>query len=404
MESDVIIGALRSVTGKWAKQRKSEERDKSRAANRRQAMTRCSSYSLSDAAWHCMKDAYMKASAGGTLAVTARQIMYAARGPMQQATGRMLDDKYFTQRLLPDYMRANAKACAEWDVVFDARGHFVEPHTSRSIPLGTLDVRSYLAGGNGYGDDDDLVVDSGLYPTHGPDHRFGAVLFIEKEGFWPLFKQIKLAERFDLAIMSTKGMSVVASRALVDQVCGTAKIPLLILHDFDVAGFSIRGTIAESNHRYRYKHKIEVIDLGLRLGDVEALKLESESVAKRGSKQTLRRHGATPEEIDFLASGWRVELNAMTAGQLREWLEAKLVANGVRKVVPDSETLAEAYRRAVKLEHMRQRTEELEAEAQEFADATEVPADLTERVRQEIEADPTRSWDRALSSVAGEVA
>src|SRR5205814_217436 len=103
-----------------------------------------------------------------------------------------------------------------WDVVFDARGHFTEPHTELIVPLGTLDVRDYL---EGRGRDQvftgvpEIEV---LFPTHGPRHRFGAILFIEKEGFMPLFKAVKLAERFDIAIMSTKGMSVTASRLLVD--------------------------------------------------------------------------------------------------------------------------------------------------------------------------------------------
>jgi hypothetical protein len=34
---------------------------------------------------------------------------------------------------------------ADWDVVFDARGHFAEPHTNLVIPLGTLNVRGYIA-------------------------------------------------------------------------------------------------------------------------------------------------------------------------------------------------------------------------------------------------------------------
>ena len=50
------------------------------------------------------------------------------------------------------------------------------------------------------------------YPTLGPEHRFSAILFIEKEGFMPLFEAVNLKERFDIAIMSTKGMSVIASR------------------------------------------------------------------------------------------------------------------------------------------------------------------------------------------------
>ena len=69
---------------------------------------------------------------GGTLPAHARQIMYAARGEIQRLTGRTLDDQYFTQQLLPDFMNEHPSATAEWDVVFDARGHFHEPHTGAS--------------------------------------------------------------------------------------------------------------------------------------------------------------------------------------------------------------------------------------------------------------------------------
>jgi hypothetical protein len=50
-------------------------------------------------------------------------------------------------------------------------------------------------------------------------------LFIEKEGFAPLFKSSGIAERFDIAVMSTKGMSVVAARALVDKMCSDMRKP-----------------------------------------------------------------------------------------------------------------------------------------------------------------------------------
>ena len=60
----------------------------------------------------------------------------------------------------------------------------------------------------------------------------------------PLFEAVKLGERYDLAIMSTKGMSVTASRRLVEELCGQHGIPLLLLHDFDKSGFSIAGTLA----------------------------------------------------------------------------------------------------------------------------------------------------------------
>src|SRR5262249_48665276 len=155
------------------------------------------------------------------------------RGRIQEVTGKTLDDQYFCQTLLPDYLTEHADATAGWDVVFDARGHFTEPHTKLIVPLGTIDVRQYLADA-----DQNLLGEIQVrlagetFPTCGPHHRFNAVLFIEKEGFMPLFQKAKLAERFDMAIMSTKGMSVTASRQLVDRLCAKHSIPLLVLRDF----------------------------------------------------------------------------------------------------------------------------------------------------------------------------
>ena len=40
-----------------------------------------------------MQAAYMKASAGNTLPAKARQVMYAARGEIQERTGKSLDDR-----------------------------------------------------------------------------------------------------------------------------------------------------------------------------------------------------------------------------------------------------------------------------------------------------------------------
>lgn len=160
----------------------------------------------------------------------------------------------------------------DWDVVYDDRGHFFEPHTDRSFGLGTISVRKYLAevgpprfGEPGFG--------TGEVETYGPDGCFGAVLFIEKEGFLPLFEKVHLAESYDLAIMSTKGMSSTAARSLIDNLC-RKQVPLLVLHDFDKAGLSIAGTLQRNTRRFSFEHNVEVIDLGLRLVDVRDLDLE----------------------------------------------------------------------------------------------------------------------------------
>jgi hypothetical protein len=80
--------------------------------------------------------------------------------------------------------------------------------------------------------------------------------------------------------------TIVAARLLVDGMCGRHGIPLLVLHDFDKAGFSIVGTLKQSNRRYEFQNDIEVIDLGLRLNDVEDL--EAEDAFDRGSEYKIR--------------------------------------------------------------------------------------------------------------------
>ena len=240
MKASAIIGAAEGVTAKWAKQRKREEREYSAIRYRRDRMLRSSRVTIKDAAFACMEEAYLAASANGTLPANARQVMYKARPIIQAQTGQQLDDQYFTQTLLPNY---TIETAVDWDVVFDDRGHFFEPHTGRKVGLGTIAVRDYL---NSEIEDPQWnwpsLSDGGVV-THGPTGRFGAVLFIEKEGFLPLFKNVRLADRYDIAIMSTKGVSVTAARSLVDEICSRAGIPLLVLHDFDKAGFSIIGTL-----------------------------------------------------------------------------------------------------------------------------------------------------------------
>jgi hypothetical protein len=177
----------------------------------------------------------------------------------------------------------------KWNVIYDARGHFTEPHSDKSFGIGTLEVRRYLAGHH-----DPFLVDADFsqakVETSGPAGNFGAVLFIEKEGFAPLFRAAGIAERFDVALMSTKGMSVVAARALADEMCSDHGIPLLLLHDFDKAGFSIAGTLQRDTRRYEFQNAIEVIDLGLSLEDVEVMGLER-SMAKTQPRARGAREG-----------------------------------------------------------------------------------------------------------------
>lgn len=404
--ADAIIGSVESVTGKWAQQRKAEERHASAARNRRDVMTRRHRITIRDAAWHGMEAAYMKASGGGRLPANARQIMYAARPQILALTGKEnLDDAYFTQTLLPDYIAEHGLENA-WDVVYDGRGHFTEPHRGfrhnpdgTSIPLSTLAVRGYPPRAGHPLEIGDLDTS---YPTGGPAGRYAGILFIEKEGFLPLLAEAQIAEKYDLAIMSTKGMSVVAARSLVDRLC-SGQARLYIVRDFDKAGFSIAATLTRTTRRYQFWHRIDAIDLGLRLDDVEEYGLDAEPVYYQGAgwkiEANLRDNGATPEEIAFLLEQ-RVELNALASDQFIEWLEAKLEEEGAEKVIPDAETLETAWRRARMRHAVNKKISEISASVRGDANAETVPGDLADRIRGQLDDDPAMSWDEALAAIA----
>ena len=405
MQSASFIGGLKKVTGKWCKQRKREERDASARSNRRYVMLCRRRVTLKDAAFSVMERAYMKASGNGRLPAHARQIMYAARGEILKLTDKdTLDDQYFTQTLLPQYV---AEYDVDWDIVYDARGHFQEPHAGgmkdKSVALGTIGVRNYLREVSAHTvTSPSPRVDQSQYPTFGPQDRFGAVLFIEKEGFLPLLEEVRLAERFDLAIMSTKGVSNIASRQLVDDLCCQHKIPLLVLHDFDADGFKILGSLQQSNHRFQFSGSFDVIDLGLRLKDVEENGLESEAHChSRDLTGSLRRYGVTDEEIEFLQHD-RVELNAFGSEELVAWLEAKLEDHNVRKVIPDGPTLSGAFQRAVEVAQIEKAITAAAHKAHETAAAVEIPVDLSREIEARLENDPELSWDDVIEEIVRE--
>jgi hypothetical protein len=234
------------------------------------------------------------------------------------------------------------------------------------------------------------------------------VLFIEKEGFSELLKAAKIAERFDIGTMSTKGMSVVAARTLADKMCHDHDIPLLLMHDFDKSGFSIAGTLQRDTRRYEFQNSITTIDLGLSLEDVEAMRLESEyqhfpKGAKSALMANLRNNGATDEEIEFmfrdfdrLRSTRRVELNAMTSPQVVSFIERKLREHGIGKVVPDQALLAKTYTALEQGRRLEKAVKNLKKiDMKDF----KAPKDLQRRVRKLLKERPALRWDAALADI-----
>jgi hypothetical protein len=407
---DAMLKGLSKVTKAWTKQRRAEERSSS-AYSRREYWVRDYDFQK-EVAWEVMPSVYAKVSDNGRLPALARQLMYAARPIIQERTGKLLDSKYFTQTLLPDYIAEHG--CDDWLVVYDARGHLYEPHTDLMVPLGTLAVRQHLK------DADELVLKpedyklaGKLYPTIGPRNRYGDVLFLEKEGFHPLLNAVKLQERRDIAVMSTKGMSVTAARELIDSICARTNngvpVRLLVLHDFDKSGFSIVGTLQRATRRYTFQNDVEMIDLGLRMEDIAGLESEPVYLKKNQTRSAMRwnlkENGATEQEINFLAPKEgelrRVELNAMTSDQLVRFIEGKLDEHGVEKVIPDEGTMTDAYRRAYEACAVQTKIDEMVAEIRKRP-PIDVPPDLAAKIEAAFEQDPARPWDAVIARLVKE--
>lgn len=391
--AEVVLGVVK----KWTKQRKAEER-KASARDRRAAAFTYREDTWVDAAEEYMDAAYEKASSGGKYTAAARQVMYAFRLLTQEMmAGKELQSAHFTQRLLPDYMARYPRHTEDWKVAWDARGRLREPHTDRLVPLGGMEVSAYLAAKTAR---PRLGIPrlSSAWPTVGPTDRFSAILFIEKEGFNEQLAEARIAQRYDVAIASTKGMSVTAIRALIDRLA----VPVYVLHDFDQAGFSILGTLRRSSRRYTFRRHVEVVDLGLRLQDIETYGLLSERQRVTHDVETLLRNGATVDDVTYLLSGQRVELNAFDAATFMEYIAMRLDEVGVEKVVPDDDRLEAEYRHAYRTALLQRAVAAAYKPAVRTARAVDVPDDLLERIEDGLRADPEKPWDAVVADIVKE--
>ena len=202
-----------------------------------------------------------------------------------------------------------------------------------------------------------LRIAAGGWHTPGAKDRYGAVLFVEKEGFLPLFRAVKLAERYDLAIMSTQGRQHHGG-AHPDRHSGRRRRAGLLhprlrrhrLHHRRHARprhpallLDQRGRDrSRAPARGRQKYGLESEDVYYQGANGRTTRTTTNEI-RRKIEAGLKENGATEEEIEFLLRR-RVELNAFTSDQLVEWIEEKLEEHGVEKVVPEEDTLAAAAR------------------------------------------------------------
>jgi hypothetical protein len=303
-----------------------KRRDRNRAQSQRYRPQAECGPSLKDAVFSVMEEAMAQASGNGVYAVPGRTLYYKVRPLIQDQTDRELNYTYFSQNLLVAYQQEHGSLTG---LVREARGNLHEPHTGKTVPLGTLEVADYKL----------------------PEYVFSKILYVEKEGLDPIWQTARLAERYDLAIASGKGQPVEAVRDLFERAGGD-EYRLFVLHDADPAGYSIARTISEETARMP-DYSVEVIDLGLTVADAieHGLPTETFNRSKALPYWMDRRLSATEREWFQGKSMYgyrnsfrctRVELNAFSAPDLVAYVEAGLAANGADdKIMPPDEVLAE---------------------------------------------------------------
>jgi 5S rRNA maturation endonuclease (ribonuclease M5) len=396
-----ITAAIKSGTKKWT----AEKRKADRAGNLHQRQYRqfyqySDRVTITEVVFDILEAAYNKVSSNGKYYANARQIMYACRPEILDRTGRdeLLSATF--QKILKDYLEQNNPL---WKIAWDARGHIIEPHTNKMIGLGGIDVDKYIHSWN-----TQMIVPvfDAQIDTDGPANRFKNVLFIEKEGFTEILMDAGFQEIYDMALMSTKGMPVKAACDLIYEMSSKEDVRVFVLHDFDCSGFKILNTLRDG---VRLSRGTDVIDLGLRIADIERFPTEPVSFPHQNKwpGYKLREYGCTAEEIEFLCgnnhnwgNGQRVEINTMTSEQLVTWLHKKLKEVGAKKFIPDNDMLTKGYQFTKKIQNIKDAAECAEKvwdkHIKENPDGFPSPKNLSELIELKLTIDPKMSWDQAV--------
>lgn len=117
------------------------------------------------------------------------------------------------------------------------------------------------------------------------------------------------------------------------------------------------------------------------------------------SRERLIENGATEAEADFIKGGRRVELNAMTNDRLITWLERKLAEAGIKKVIPDGVSMAQAARQILAERRLQKVIDEARPQVLDECKNLHLPEDLRQKVLAVCETEPALPWDVALAQI-----
>lgn len=333
----------------------------------------------------CLEGAIDHASSNGKLRFSIRNLFYAIRPLLLNYGIEEPGYNYFCQ-VIGSYEQENGEIQGMYR---DARGVLIHPHTRERIELGTLNVEKYKR----------------------PDWLFKRIIYVEKQGFFPLLEDEKWGERWDCALLSSQGQATRAVKDMLDLIGDTEEeITIFCVHDADGYGTIIHQALVEGTLA-REGRRVKVINLGLEPWEAKRMGLLSEKVESERGVPVARyvedyddRTGSNWRE--FLQTG-RYELNAMTSEQFIEWLDGKMEEHGVsQKLIPPESVLQSTFISGVTeqiratLTERAVRDAKVEAETNRLVAYIEPFYELDREVGRLLTKSPTDSWVVPVKSLA----
>ena len=248
---------------------------------------------------------------------------YTVRDMVQAITEDKLEWEWF-QKIVTKYEQERGEIPGMY---CDPRGYLIEPHTGKQIPLGTREVDAY-----------DM-----------PELLYDKILYVEKKGMHPIFREARLAERYDLAIVFAEGYASRAAKTLLS-TASEQNMTLLSSHDADPYGYNIARTLREATETCP-NHHVDVIDIGLQLDEALDMGLQTEFFYRKNASRR-QSHSAKPNgsisparrfprqrQANLEGREDRVNVLAKDPDRFIAWIEGKLQGLGLaKKLLPGAKS------------------------------------------------------------------
>lgn len=401
--ADALWNASKAIYQEQSKAKRENEREDSKQAKEARQKQTEGTVTYLRACFDVIPDAYNATTNFGAMYVDPRDLYYEVRPliesyrirPDKRRGKEELNYGNFSQKILPRFRRMVDPLPM---VTYKPRGELHEPHTGKVWKIGTRELKGFEF----------------------PLWEYNKILFIEKEGVWrtlcePGMGGQELANRYDMAVISSEGYSTEEIRLLLEKASKAMDYQIFVWHDADASGYNIARTLHQETERMP-GFSIEIVDIGLFLQDALVMGLPLETFErKKAIPQGLtltdleKKHFVGKQTHDGKGtSRWqcqRVEINAIPVKQRAAYLERKIQEAGcVKKVMPPADFLNTHAATAFKESVQRLIQEEIDRRLDVDRIVTDALAklpipDLTgadAAIREVWKKDDSESWRAAL--------